>query len=430
LSTHLNNQLQCFSIKLVNFWIYRLLQPTKAKISLFFRDLPVKIGISIIGLIGLLPYPILVTMGKGLGFLMLFLARSRRRIATQNIRLCFPELDSKQRKQLLIENFKSSGIGLLETAFCWTAGSERIKAISEVKGIEHLEEIQKSGKGAIVLSFHLTSLELGGCALAEYIPIAAMYRQHRNPYFEKAMCTGRLKHVTDVIEREDVRNMLRSLKGGKSVWYAADQDYGAIHSLFAPFFNIETATITATSRFVKMTKVPIVPMTHYRDSSTGKFIIQLHPALENFATTDDYTDACVINQFLEDFLRKYPADYLWLHRRFKTRPPGMPSLYDPKSLYKIKTMREVRYEKIISESKLLKGTNTRPKLLQLPSGDYLKFIYKKRFFQRSPARKFTRQWQQQKIDNKQIVELFRYLPLNAEIVRYKQINTSSASLNQ
>ena len=396
-------------------------QLTKAEIAIFFRDLPVKIGIQFIGIIGMLPYPVLVFLGKSIGILMLFLARNRRRVATKNFRLCFPELDNNQRKKLLIENFKSTGIGLMETAFCWTASAERIKAISEVTGIEYLASVQESGKGAIVLGFHLTSLELGGNALAHYIPIAAMYRQHRNPHFEKAMCEGRLNNVTDVIEREDVRNMLRSLKAGKSVWYAADQDYGAIHSLFAPFFNIPTATITATSRFVKMTKVPVIPMTHHRDSKTGKLIIQLHPALENFADKDEYTDACVINKFLEKFLQQHPADYLWLHRRFKTRPPGMPNLYDPKSLYKIKTMRDFRFEKIINDSALLKGTKERPKLLQLPSGEYLKFIYRKGFFQRSPARKYTRQWQQEKDSDKQIVELFRYLPLNAEVVRYQKI---------
>lgn len=397
------------------------MQLTKARIAIFIRDLPVKIGVQFIGLVGRLPYSTLISIGKGLGILMLFLARNRRRIATQNFRLCFPNLDSRERKKLLIENFKSTGIGLMESAFSWTADSERIKAISEVKGIEHLKDVQESGKGAIVLGFHLTSLELGGNALAQYIPIAAMYRQHRNPHFEKAMCKGRLNNVTDVIEREDVRNMLRSLKSGKSVWYAADQDYGAAHSLFAPFFNIPAATITATSRFVKMTEVPVIPMTHYRDPKTGKLLIQLHPALEDFASKDDYTDACVINNFLEEFLQQHPADYLWLHRRFKTRPPGMPDLYDPKSLYKIQTMREFRFEKLMNESKLLKGTKERPKLIQLSSGEYLKFIYRKGFFQSSPARKYTREWQQEKDSDKQIVKLFRYVPLNAEVVRYHKI---------
>ncbi|MCP3672880.1 MAG: LpxL/LpxP family Kdo(2)-lipid IV(A) lauroyl/palmitoleoyl acyltransferase [Gammaproteobacteria bacterium] len=399
------------------------MQLTKAKTTMFIRDIPVKLGIQLIGLIGVLPYPTQVFIGKGLGILMLFLARNRRRIATQNFQLCFPNLDSRERKKLLIENFKSTGIGLMEAAFSWTANSTRIKAISEVKGIEHLRAFQDSGKGAIVLGFHLTSLELGGNALALHIPIAAMYRQHRNPHFEKAMCEGRLNNVTDVIERDDVRNMLRSLKSGKSVWYAADQDYGATHSLFAPFFNIPTATITATSRFVKMTDVPVIPMTHYRHPQTGKLIIQLHPALEGFTSKDDYTDACVINNFLEEFLQQHPADYLWLHRRFKTRPPGMPNLYDPKSLYKIQTLRELQYEKTMKESKLLNGSKERPKLIQLPNGEYFKFIYRKSFFQRSPARQYTREWQKDKDSEKQIVKLFRYIPLNAEVVRYIKIKS-------
>ncbi len=111
---------------LFNFWIYRLVQLTKAKIAIFILDLPVKIGVQFIGLVGRLPYSILISIGKGLGILMLFLARNRRRIATQNFRLCYPDLDSSERTKLLIENFKSTGIGLMETAFSWTADSERI----------------------------------------------------------------------------------------------------------------------------------------------------------------------------------------------------------------------------------------------------------------------------------------------------------------
>jgi len=389
---------------------------------MFFQDLPVKIGILLIRLIGRLPYPVLLVIGKIIGVLMLFLVRSRRRIATQNIRLCFPELDSKQRKKLLIKNFKSIGIGFMETAFAWTAGSKRIKAISEVTGIENLAAVQSSGGGAIVLGFHFTSLELGGCALAQHIPIAAMYRQHRNPLFEKAMCEGRLNSVTGVIEREDVRNMIRSLKAGKSVWYAADQDYGAAHSIFAPFFKIPAASITATSRFVKLTKVPVIPMTHYRDKISGKLIIQLHPAIENFASKDDYTDACKINLLLENYLRQHPPDYLWLHRRFKTRPEGMASVYDAKSLLNIRTLSKSKYDKVIEESELIEGTSEQPLLLKLPIGIYWKFIYRTNFLQRSPARAYVRHWRKQQQSDLQIIKLFRYLPLNAEIICYDLID--------
>ncbi len=383
------------------------------------RDIPVKTGILMINIVGHLPYRLLVVLGKGIGILMLKLATSRRKIAEQNFRLCFPEYTDKQRKDLLLENFKSTGIGLMETAFCWTASANKIRAIGELNGAEYLSSVLDSGKGAIVLGFHLTSLELGGNFLANHIPIAAMYRQHTNKYFEQAMCDGRLRNVTDVIEREDVRTMIRGLKGGKAVWYAADQDYGARHSLFAPFFNISAATITATSRFVKLTGVPVIPMTHYRDKKSGKLIVQLHPQLKNFSEQDELTAATEINQFLEQFLIQHPAEYLWMHRRFKTRPEGEPALYEEKSIYKIRTKLESNYKEDMEKSTLMKGTPEKPALIQLPNGNYMKFLYLSYPFQPSPAKKYAKQWQQQEQKDKHLIKLFRYPPLNAEIVYYE-----------
>ncbi len=385
------------------------------------QDLPIKTSILFIRIIGNLPYKLLLLFGKGLGYLMLSLASNRRDIAEQNLRVCFPEHSEQQLKQLLKEHFISTGIGLMETAYCWSVDPNRLLAHSTLRGQQHLSSVLDSGKGAIILGFHLTSLEFGGLALANYVPMAAMYRQHRNKYFEKAMCTGRLKSVTDVIERDDVRTMLKNLKNGKAVWYAADQDYGAKHSIFVPFFNIQAATITATSRFVKMTGVPVIPLTHYRDKQSSKLIIQLHPALENFATTNEYTDAKMINEFLEQFLREHPADYLWLHRRFKTRPENSPSLYAEKSIYKVRTMMKSTFQSDLSKSDLLEGTQLKPELLKLPNGNYMRFLYRTSSLQRSPAIKFTRNSQQQKNKDIKIIKLFKYPQLAAEIIYYEKL---------
>ncbi len=397
-------------------------QAAENTLSMKIRDLPIRIGIKLIKLIGILPYPALIFLGKVLGLLMLVLAKSRRKIAEQNLRLCFPEYSEKQLQALLRENFISTGIGVMETAFSWNACSKRLLNHSVLKGLQHLSSILESGSGAIILGFHFTSLEYGGLTVANHIPMAAMYRQHSNKHFEKAMCAGRLKSVTDVIERDDVRTMIKALKAGKAVWYAADQDYGVKHSIFVPFFNIPAATITATSRFVKLTKVPVVPMTHYHDKKTGKLVIQLHPALDDFATVDEYTDAIRINQFLEQFIKCHPADYLWLHRRFKTRQEGMSSVYEKKSIYKIRTMLDSSYQNTFRDSKLLKGTIQRPELLKLANGNYMKFLYQSHFLKLSPAKKYTKKWQKENNKNKKIIKLFRYPPLGAEIIYYQKIS--------
>ena len=246
-----------------------------------------KVALFIMSAIGKLPYAWILTLGKWLGLLMLHLAKSRREIAARNLKLCFPEMSDSEHRELLRNNFISTGQGLLETAHVWNVSGERIRPISRLYGDEHLVKAREAGQGVILLGFHLTSLEIGGSCLAHYHPIAGMYRQHRDPDFERVMTEGREQHVTHMIEREDIRSMLKALKNGETVWYAADQDYGPRHSVFAKFFGLDAATIVATSRFAKMTKAKVVPMTHYRDVKNKLVHVKIHPEIENFAEMDE-----------------------------------------------------------------------------------------------------------------------------------------------
>jgi KDO2-lipid IV(A) lauroyltransferase len=379
-----------------------------------------KFALIIMSLVGKLPYSWILRLGKWLGLLMLKLAKSRREIAARNLALCFPELSEQERSKLLRNNFISTGQGLLETAHVWNVSGERLKSISRLYGDEHLLKAKESGKGVILLGFHLTSLELGGNALANYHPMAAMYRQHRNPDFENAMTHGREQHVTYMIEREDVRSMLKALKKGETIWYAADQDYGPKHSVFADFFGISAATIVATSRFAKMTGAKVVPMTHYRDLKTNLFHIRIHPEIEDFAAMDEQQAAQVINKFLEDYLRGHPADYMWLHRRFKTRPEGEASIYPPKSIMKMRRMIDNQYARIMEQAEIVEGSREKPVHIRLPDNTEMKFLYDKTWFSRSPAKRFTLAWQEGKHPEIEIHHLFHFPPLNAEIVQFTQ----------
>ncbi|NNJ73036.1 MAG: LpxL/LpxP family Kdo(2)-lipid IV(A) lauroyl/palmitoleoyl acyltransferase [Enterobacterales bacterium] len=363
-------------------------------------------------LIGMLSYPNVLRLGKWIGLLMLRLAKSRRDIAARNLKLCFPELDEKKHKELLRKNFISTGQGLTETAWIWNNDGEKLKQVSQVHGLENLIKAKESGTGVLLLCFHLTSLEMGGNCLSQYISMAAMYRQNRNPDFEKAMTEGRERHVSYMIEREDVRSMLKALKSGEIVWYGADQDYGAKHSVFADFFGIKAATINATSRFTKMTKAKLVPMTHFRDLKTNQFHIRIHPEIEGFSEFDDLKAAETVNKFLENYLRGHPADYMWLHRRFKTRPEGEKPLYKPKTRLKMRRMIDKHYENILSESEILEGTRQRPLKIKMKSGNLLQFFYNPKWYKASPAKKFATQ------SGVSIKELYTHPKINAEIVRY------------
>ncbi len=274
-----------------------------------------------------LPYRAQLTVGAGVGILIYYLMPWRRRVAQINIALCFPELSAAQQQALVKNNFRCAGISLLETALSWWASAARLKTLSQIEGIEHLQHALEKNRGVILLSAHFTCLEIGGRLLTLQQRFHVMYKKHRNRLFEALMKQARERNYELAIERHDVRGMLRSLKQGNAVWYAPDQDFGAQHSVFAPFMGIVCATLAAPSRLAKMSGAPVVPFFPQRlDDGSGYRLILL-PALENFPSGDELADATRINAVIEQAVRRAPEQYLWLHRRFKTRPPGEAPLY-------------------------------------------------------------------------------------------------------
>jgi KDO2-lipid IV(A) lauroyltransferase len=154
-----------------------------------------------------------------------------------------------------------------------------------------------------------------------------MYRKQKNKLIDEIMRRRRRHHFEKAIDRKDIRGVISSLKQGLPVWYAPDQDYGPKHSVFAPFFNVTAASITATARFASMTGAPVVPFFTRRLEQDRGYQVTLLPALQGYPAGDEVHDATVINQVLEQQIRQYPEQYLWIHRRFKTRPPGEDRLY-------------------------------------------------------------------------------------------------------
>jgi KDO2-lipid IV(A) lauroyltransferase len=141
------------------------------------------------------------------------------------------------------------------------------------------------------------------------------------------MTTTRRRILDDLLSNTDLRAIVRSLRKGKVVWYAPDQDFGRERSVFAPFMGVETATLTATARLAKLSGAPIVPFYSERLPGNQGYLIKILPELENFPSGDDVTDATLVNQVIEQQVRAAPEQYLWLHRRFKTRPEGEADLY-------------------------------------------------------------------------------------------------------
>lgn len=293
---------------------------------------PRLLGFLIAWLIGQLPFFIQRQIAMVLGWIMLYLQNPRhRRIAEINLELCFPEIKEEKKQQIIKDNIFSMTQGIVEVTACWFSNLQSRSQATKIIGGEHLEEAVSKGKGVILLSFHMTTLEIGGCLLAKRYPISAMYKPNRSPLIEYMMCQGRKQHLNELIKQDNIRQMIKALKVNKIIWYAADQDYGANKtSVYAPFFNIPANTITATTKLAKLTGAKVIPLTQKRINNNKNYEITIHPALENFPGENELGDATRINRFIEEYLKEDPTDYIWTHKRFKTRPEGEKSFYPEK----------------------------------------------------------------------------------------------------
>ncbi|MDQ7985255.1 lipid A biosynthesis lauroyl acyltransferase [Pseudomonas sp. G34] len=293
------------------------------------RFWPLWAGLGLLWLTVQLPYGALLRLGRGLGWLMYHLAGARRRIATRNLELCFPQMPAEKRKRLLKENFASTGIAFFEMAMSWWWPRHKLARLAHIEGIEHLQQAQAQGQGVILMAVHFTTLEIGAALLGQVHTIDGMYREHRNPVFDFVQRRGRERHNLDAtaIEREDVRAMIKVLRAGRAIWYAPDQDYGRKQSLFAPLFGIQAATVTATTKFARLGRAIVLPFTQMRLPNGAGYRLTIHPPLTDFPGENEEADCLRVNQWVEQAIVTCPEQYLWAHRRFKTRPPGEPKLY-------------------------------------------------------------------------------------------------------
>ncbi len=261
------------------------------------------------------------------GNLVYQLARQRRHITEVNLELCFPELTASERRSLVKQTMIHTSTGALEVVLPWLNPMRDLSERITVTGVHHLEAAIAEGRGVVLIGGHFSAMDIISQGLAKAVDIDVMYRENKNPVLEWLQVSGRSRYFDGVIERGDTRQALRRLKAGRTIWYAADQDYGPKHSVFAPFFGVTTATITATARFARFNNSAVIFMKNFRDLDTLTWSIDFSPRVVGFPTGDDVADATRINQIIEAAIREHPEQYLWMHRRFKTRPPGEPSVY-------------------------------------------------------------------------------------------------------
>ncbi|NWO11355.1 LpxL/LpxP family Kdo(2)-lipid IV(A) lauroyl/palmitoleoyl acyltransferase [Chromohalobacter salexigens] len=291
------------------------------------RYWPTWLAIGLMRLGAWLPWRLKMAVGRLIGLCAWRFARSRRRITETNLALCFPELSEEERSRLVRETFIANGKGILETATGWCRDPEHLRHRVTFKGEEHMTQALAQGKGALIIGVHFSTLDLGGALHSLFFPADVVYRAHDNPLFERFMTRARRRIFGRAIDRHDLRGVVRRIKEGHAVWYSPDQDFGRDASVFAPFFGVEAATLKLTAKIARMTGAPVMPLIFHRNPGDETYTLEYLPALENFPSGDDVADATRINGLIEDAIRRHPEQYLWLHRRFKTRPRGEASLY-------------------------------------------------------------------------------------------------------
>lgn len=288
--------------------LYRFLGP---------RYWAVWLGLAMIRALNLLPLRLQLAIGRNLGRLGYLFSRRDRRIALINIGLCLPEMDASARRRLAARHFESLGCALLETGLVWWATDARMRRYIQFEGQEHLHAALAAGRGALMLSAHFTTLEMGARALTLLGPTSIMYLTPSNPLIAELSRRGRGRHTVQAIASEQIRDLLQNLKNNLPVWYAPDQRFTDKNSELVPLFGHPAASNVATSRLAKISGARVLPYLPYRRADNRGYVVRIYPPFENFPSGDAVADTRRFHELIEQHVREHPEQYLWAYKRFK-----------------------------------------------------------------------------------------------------------------
>ncbi|BDA59420.1 lipid A biosynthesis lauroyltransferase [Shewanella xiamenensis] len=287
-------------------------------------------GVLVMRITQVLPLSWQMKLGKGMGRLVKALAASRTHTARRNLTLCFPDMPEAEREALLTRNFEETGKAIFDTINAWWWSDEKIQQHMQITGKEYVQDTLNAGHGVILFAVHCLPLEMGARIFGQFQPGVGVYRPHNNPVMEYLQVKGRLRSNKALVPKRDLRQMVRCLRNPDVIWYTADQDFGRSSAVFIPFYAVpDAATITGATTLAKLGKAKVLPFFVERTEGDTGYRIEIMPPLDNFPGEDEVADAIRGNKIIEQIIDKNRAQYMWLHRRFKTRP-------DPtdKSLYK------------------------------------------------------------------------------------------------
>jgi len=290
--------------------------------------LPNWLGVGALWLLPWLPLPVQAALGNAAGWLIAQFPGRRRRIVATNLALCFPEAAPETRRRWLRQTFQSSMRAALEHGVLWWGSEARLRRLIR---IDNPEAVLGDGKRPVIwLAPHFVGLDMGGVRLAMDRTAASMYARAKDPVADEMMRHGRSRFFSPVLiaKNDGIKPVLKALKDGLPFYYLPDQDHGRLNAVFVPFFGIPAATVSALPRLAKLTGAQIVPAITRQLPWGRGYAVRFYPPWDNYPSGDLEADVARMNGFIEDRIREMPPQYLWLHRRFKTRPEDEASLYE------------------------------------------------------------------------------------------------------
>jgi Kdo2-lipid IVA lauroyltransferase/acyltransferase len=275
------------------------------------------LALGFVRFVNLWPLRLQMGVGKLLGSLAHLLSRRDRRTAGINVALCLPELSEQDRRKLVRAHFRALGCAVIETGLVWWASDERLRRLIRFEGVEHLQKALAGGKGALMLSAHFTTLEMGARGLTLLGPTSIMYLTPRNALIAEFARRGRTRHTVQAITSEQIRDLLQNLRNNLPVWYAPDQRFTDKNSAIVPFFGQPASSNVATSRLAKISGAPVLPYFPSRRSDNRGYVVRIHPPFDHFPSDDPVADTRRFHELIEAHVRHHPEQYLWSYKRFK-----------------------------------------------------------------------------------------------------------------
>lgn len=286
-----------------------------------------RLVLRVVWLLHFLPLSVLAPIGRGLGLFLYVVAGERRRVGRTNLRMCFPEMSEKDRRRLLRRHFQAFSRAILERGYLWWSSKEDVMQLVRIEGLHHWQSL--GDRPVIWFAPHFVGLDAGGSRITTEFRGSSMYSRQRNPVLDRILYHGRTRFVTPrLLSRQDgIRPLVRAIREGLPFYYLPDMDFGPRDSVFVPFFGVPAATITGLSRVARLAGAVVVPVVTRQLPGGEGYVLQFYPPWDDFPTDDAEADARRMNAFIEERVREMPEQYHWLHKRFKTRPPGLDRVY-------------------------------------------------------------------------------------------------------